>query len=78
MIVRATRALAEIVAAERGARTDDVEPWVIANALMGVNRAITRVIHFHALQRRSGPEIARMVLTQARRAFDILEHGLTE
>src|SRR4051794_3613978 len=38
-----TRSLAALIAEEMAARDDDVEPWVVANALMGVHRA---VVHF--------------------------------
>lgn len=34
---RHTQGLAELLAEESGARPHDVEPWVVANALMGVN-----------------------------------------
>jgi AcrR family transcriptional regulator len=71
-----TRRLAEIIAAERRAGAGDMRPWVVANALMGVNRAITRAIHQHAQEGRSGRSIARSVLAQGSRAFALLERGL--
>lgn len=45
IVDRTTRSLAEIVAAERRAGASDMRPWVVANALMGVNRAIARGLH---------------------------------
>jgi hypothetical protein len=54
----------------------DMRPWVIANALVGLNRSMTRAIHQHALEGRSPRSIARSILRQGRNAFDMLEHGL--
>lgn len=73
---RATRTLAEIIADERRARTLDLRPWVIANALMGVNRSMTRLVHQYAQEGRQPRSIARSALSQGRKAFDMLEHGL--
>jgi AcrR family transcriptional regulator len=76
VVDRTTRNLAEIIADERHARAHDIRPWVIANALVGVNRSMTRAIHQHAQEGRSPRSIARSVLGQGRKAFDMLEHGL--
>jgi AcrR family transcriptional regulator len=76
IVDRATNALAEILAEETRARDRDIQYWFLANALMGINRAITRATHQRAQQGRSGPSIARTVLGQARQAFDVLEQGL--
>jgi AcrR family transcriptional regulator len=76
IVDRTTHRLAEIIAAERRAGGSDIRPWVIANALMGVNRAITRAIHQHAQAGRAGRSIARSVLAQGRNAIAVLEHGL--
>src|SRR5262249_20082373 len=76
VVDRARRNLAEIIADERHARAHGIRPWVIANALVGVNRSMTRAIHQHALEGRSPRSIARSVLGQGRKAFDMLEHGL--
>lgn len=73
---RTTRSLAEVVAEGSRAGTNDIRPWVLANALMGVNRAMTRASHRYAQEGRNGRSIARSVLAQGRKAFDLLEHGL--
>lgn len=73
---RATRALAELIATENNTRADDVESWVIANALMGVNRALKELVHSQALAGHSGKRIAQDVLAQGRRALDVLDEGL--
>jgi AcrR family transcriptional regulator len=69
--------LADLIAEERGALPDDIEPWVVANALMGVNRAMTKAVHHRARAGRPGQQIARDVLGQGRRALEVLEHGIT-
>lgn len=73
---RATRALAELIASETGARAGDTEPWVIANALLGVNQALKEFVHAKALAGQPAKRISREVLTQGRRALAVLEKGL--
>jgi AcrR family transcriptional regulator len=73
---RYTRELAELVAAETSAKPHDIGPWVVANALMGVNRALKDFVHGQALAGRTGAQIAKDVLTQGRRALALLEAGL--
>ena len=73
---RFTRALAELVAEERGVRPDDPEAWVAANALMGVNRAMKESVHRQALAGHHGKRIAKDVLAIGRRTLDLLEDGL--
>ncbi|HVX45998.1 MAG TPA: TetR family transcriptional regulator [Mycobacteriales bacterium] len=76
LIDRFTRTLAREIAKERRAQPSDLRPWVTANALMGVHRAMTWQIQQQALQGRNGRTIARKVVAQGRRAFDTLEAGL--
>jgi AcrR family transcriptional regulator len=76
LIDRFTRTLAREIAKERRAQPNDLRPWVTANALMGVHRAMTWQIQQQALQGRNGRTIARNVIAQGRRAFDTLETGL--
>lgn len=78
VVDRSTHALAEMIAEERRASAHDLRPWVTANALMGVQRALTWAVRRHALQGHSGRTIARDVRAQGRRAFDALEQGLTD
>lgn len=73
-IDRHTAALAELIAGED--RTPTIEPWVVANALMGVQRAMTAVVHRMALAGHDGPSIAREVVAQARAALEVLDRGL--
>jgi AcrR family transcriptional regulator len=69
--------LADLISEERGALPDDIEPWVVANALMGVNRAMTKAVHHRARAGQPGQQITRDVLDQGRHVLGVLEHGIT-
>jgi AcrR family transcriptional regulator len=71
-----TRALARLLTDEAGAAADDIRPWVAANALLGVNRAMKDAVHRQALAGRSARTIARTAVAEGRRAFELLERGL--
>ncbi|MEV6430497.1 TetR/AcrR family transcriptional regulator [Nocardia sp. NPDC051463] len=70
--------LAALMAEEAGVTDTDVDVWVVANALIGVLRAMQKYIHHEVLAGRRGPNLIRDVLAQGRRAFEVLEHGLAE
>ncbi len=76
IVARHTDELAALIADETGAGHDDVEPWVVANALMGVQQALRFHVHASVLAGRRGPKLAAGVRAQARRAFTRLERGL--
>jgi AcrR family transcriptional regulator len=74
VFARYTDALAAVLAEETGA--EDPEPWIAANAMMGLHRALVS----HA-RRRVGdgvrnPALARDVRARGRRAVELLETGL--
>ncbi len=71
-----THALAELVAAEAGARPADVEPRVVATALMGAQRALVEHVRASVLGGLRGPELVASVRSQGKRAFARLERGL--
>nr|WP_042180700.1 TetR family transcriptional regulator [Kibdelosporangium sp. MJ126-NF4]CEL14523.1 Transcriptional regulator, TetR family [Kibdelosporangium sp. MJ126-NF4]CTQ88888.1 Transcriptional regulator, TetR family [Kibdelosporangium sp. MJ126-NF4] len=73
---RYTSELAGLISRESRARTQRMEPWVIANALMGVHRAMKDHVHRQALAGKDGARIVREVMAQARSAFETLEKGL--
>jgi AcrR family transcriptional regulator len=73
-----TRSLAAVIAAETGAWPGDIEPWVVANALMGVHRAAVEAVQRGALDGRSGPDLAAEVRSQAERALALLAHGFDD
>jgi len=68
--------LAELVAAEAGARPGDVEPRVVATALMGAQRALVEYVRASVLAGLRGPELVASVRSQGKRAFARLERGL--
>jgi AcrR family transcriptional regulator len=71
-----TDALAALLAEEAGAPADDVEALAVANALMGVQRALVAHVRAQVLGGRRGPALAADARAQAERAFDRLEAGL--
>ena len=73
---RFTGTLASFIAEERGTAADDVEPWVIANALIGLHRALISYTHRQALAGASNRRIARNLNTQGKRALTLIEHGM--
>jgi AcrR family transcriptional regulator len=73
-----TDALARHIAAETSAGPDDIRPWVVANALTGVHRAILDQVRARVLAGDGGPRLARRVGAQAERAFDLLASGLAD
>jgi AcrR family transcriptional regulator len=73
---RYTDTLAAYVAEERKLSPDDPEPWVVANALIGLHGALIAYTHRQALAEVSNRRIARNVVTHGKRALAILEQGL--
>ena len=71
-----TGSLAVLIADERGADPSDVEPWVAANALMGVHRALVQYTRQRVVAGARHPRLARDVRAQADQAFTLLEQGL--
>ncbi|MEA5457055.1 TetR family transcriptional regulator [Sinomonas sp. JGH33] len=75
IVDHATDALAEILARDHKA-LPGLGPWVVANALMGINRAMTRLAQRLASEGRSGAAVGRTVRAQGAAAFALLEKGL--
>ncbi|WP_138442376.1 TetR/AcrR family transcriptional regulator [Sinomonas susongensis] len=75
IVDQATDALAELIEHDPSAPSG-LGPWVIANALMGVNRAMTRLAQRLAAEGRSGRQIGPVVRKQGQDAFALLERGL--
>ncbi len=71
-----TASLAALIAEERGADADDVEPWVAANAMMGVHRALVQFARRRILEGGRHPRLAREILAQADQALALLDRGL--
>jgi AcrR family transcriptional regulator len=75
-IARSTDALAELLAAETGAPTDDVTARVAANALLGVQRTLVDHVRRRVLADDQPERLADDVRELGRRAFALLERGL--
>ena len=73
---RYTRSLAALLAEETGAAADDAEPWVAANALIGVHRALLDHVRRRIVAGTPNARINRELRSQAERALATLEHGL--
>src|SRR5438094_119999 len=56
---RYTRTLAALIAEERTVGPDDVEPWVVANAIVGVHRGLVEYVRRNVLAGKGGPNLAR-------------------
>ena len=55
IVSRSTHALAELIAEETGSAAGDVQPLVVANALMGAQRALVEYVHAAVLAGTRGP-----------------------
>ena len=73
---RYTESLAELLARETGAAPNDVEPRVVANALMGVHRALVDFTRRRIVAGERNPRLHRQVRAQGRRALERLRRGL--
>jgi AcrR family transcriptional regulator len=73
-----TAELAAVLAKQTHAHPEDLAPWVVANALMGVHRAILDSVRRRALDGQPNPRLAREVRLQAERALALLEKGLSD
>jgi AcrR family transcriptional regulator len=73
---RYTASLATLLAEDRGTGPDDVQPWIVANALIGVHQALVDYARRQILAGTRNPELLRRVRRQTRRALDLLAKGL--
>jgi AcrR family transcriptional regulator len=76
IVARYTHELARLLAEETGAGLDDIEPFAVANALMGTQRALVGYLRISVLAGRRGARLVRQARAQATRAFDRLRDGL--
>jgi AcrR family transcriptional regulator len=70
--------LAALIADETGSAPDAVEPRAVANALLGVHRALIDYVRRRTLAGARASQIAREVRAEAKRAFARLERGLDD
>jgi AcrR family transcriptional regulator len=78
VFARYTDALAALLAQETGARANDLAPWVAANTLIGLHRALLDSVRRQALAGHATPALTRTVRSQGKRAVALLERGLGE
>jgi AcrR family transcriptional regulator len=76
LVAEFTTSLAELLAAETGAGSDDLEPRVVAAALMAAQRELVAQTRASVVAGLRGPALVRSVKEQGGRAFDRLEAGL--
>jgi AcrR family transcriptional regulator len=74
VMARFTQVLADVIAAELGARAVDAK--IAANMLIGVHWELFRSARAQALAGRTGPNAVRRLRTDLDRAYGLLEHGL--
>jgi AcrR family transcriptional regulator len=75
---RYAAALAALLVEETGAGPDDVEPRAVANALLGVHRALIDHSRRRALAGAMASQLGPELRAEAERAFARLERGLGE
>jgi AcrR family transcriptional regulator len=78
IVAHYTDSLAKLIAEETRASADDIVPAVVANALMGVQRALVADVHAGVLAGRRGPKLAAEVRARGKRGFSRLEQGLAD
>jgi AcrR family transcriptional regulator len=78
LVAEYTGVLAELLAAETGAAADDIEPRVVAAALMAAQRELVAQTRASVAAGLRGPALVRRVKAQGARAFDQLEAGLRD
>jgi AcrR family transcriptional regulator len=74
IVAASTASLAALIAEETG--VTGIEPAVVANALMGTQRALVEHVRASVLAGRRGAALVRDTRAQGKRAFDRLERGL--
>ncbi|MEV0719541.1 TetR/AcrR family transcriptional regulator [Asanoa sp. NPDC050611] len=75
-LARTTDDLAVLLADENGTKIDDVHAYVVANALMGVHRALVEHVRRRILTDDHPTDLAADVRNLAGHAFALLEQGL--
>jgi uncharacterized protein (UPF0264 family) len=73
-----TDSLAGLIADETGADAKSIEPWVVANALLGVHRAGVDYARKRVVAGARNPALARSVRRQITQAVAALDRGLAD
>jgi AcrR family transcriptional regulator len=72
---RYTASLAALLASETRSRAGDIQPWVAANAMIGVHRALVDFTRRRIVEGVRNPRLGRDVRAQGKRALSTLESG---
>jgi AcrR family transcriptional regulator len=75
---RFTFELAGLLADETGARAGDLEPWVVAHALLGLQRTLVAYVRDGARAGTPNATLARRTRGRAKKALALLERGLAD
>ena len=75
---RFTAALATAIADETRANPSEVQPWVVANALIGMHRSLIDHVRRETLAGTPNRKLARSVRAQAKQALATLANGLAD
>jgi AcrR family transcriptional regulator len=73
-----TDALAELLAAETGTGPDNLEPWIVARALIGLHQAVVDYSRREILAGTRNPALTRRVRRQIDAALKLLTGGLAD
>jgi AcrR family transcriptional regulator len=73
---RQTDALAAQLREETGASTDDPEPWIAANAMMGIHRTLVHHVRTRSLAGVSNRRIAGEIESRGKAGLALLKRGL--
>ena len=73
-----TDALAALLASESGASADDIDPWVVARALIGLHQAVVDYSRRQILAGTRNPALARRVRRATQQALALLSGGLVD
>jgi AcrR family transcriptional regulator len=76
VFARFTASLAALIAQETGARPDDVQPSVVAHALIGFHRSLVEYVRRATLAGTPNTKLVRDLHRQATSSLSALEHGL--
>jgi hypothetical protein len=71
-------ALAELLSTQTGARTGDLEPWVVARTLIGLHQGLVDYSRREIVAGTRNPTLARRVRRQAHQALKLLSAGLAD
>jgi AcrR family transcriptional regulator len=73
-----TEAFAALLATETGASPGDLEPWVVARALIGLHQALVDYSRREIVAGTRNPTLARRIRRETQRTLELLSRGLAD